>query len=110
MRHLEHGRENIVAELVGYTALEHLPREAVTNAILDDVVQDPSNDRLVVLCITRQDDRNVRGMREVGKASSLPDLLVVMLRRERERVINAIGVARAHGSRLGGGTSIRANR
>ena len=40
------------------------------------------------------------GMREVGKARSLPHLLIVMLRREGERVIDAVGVA---GARHDGG-------
>ena len=83
------------AELVGDAALEHFARESVAHAILDDVVQDAGDYGVVILTVAREDDRHVRGMREVGKPSSLAHLLVVVLGRECERVVDAIRVAGA---------------
>ena len=77
-------------------ALEHVARESIAHAVLDHVVQNAGDDGVLILPVARQDDRDVRGMREVGKARSFAHLLIVVLGRERERVIDAIRVAGAH--------------
>jgi putative spermidine/putrescine transport system substrate-binding protein len=64
-------------ELVGDATLQHLAGVAVANTILDHVVEYAGDDRLLVLTVAREDDRDVSGMREVGKASALPHLLIV---------------------------------
>ena len=93
LRHGEHGVEHVGAELVADALLEHVARVAVAHAVLDHVVQDSRDHGLLILPVSRQDDRDVRRMREVGKARSLPHLPVMMLRRERERVVDAIRIA-----------------
>ena len=54
------------AELVADALLEHVARVALAHAILDHVVQNAGDDGLLVLPVAREDDRDVRRMREVG--------------------------------------------
>ena len=80
-------------ELVADALLEHVARVAVAHAVLDDVVQDAARPRSARPAVARQDDGDVRGMREIGETGALPHLPIMMLRGERERVIDAVGVA-----------------
>src|SRR5688572_14911484 len=106
IRYREDRVEHVVTELVSDTTLQHLARETVAHAVLDHVVEDPGDHGVIVLAISREDDGHVRGMREVGKPRSLAHLLVVVLGRERERVIDAIRIAGArHDGAVSGGTS-----
>src|SRR5690606_12348231 len=69
---------------------------AVAYAVLDHVVQDAGDHGILVASVAGEDNRDVGGMREVRQARALPDLPVVVLRREGERVIEAVGVS-GHG-------------
>ena len=59
-----------------------------------DVVENAGDDGFVVAAVAREDDRDVGRMREVGQGGALPHLAVVVLGRERERVVDAVGIAR----------------
>jgi len=88
----KHRLENLGAELVADSLLEHISGVCLADAVLDDVVQNPRNDDRLITAIPRQDDRDVGWMREVGQSRALPHLLVVMLGRECEGVIDAVRV------------------
>ena len=72
----------------------------MAHAVFDDIGQDPGDQRRVILCIAGKDHREIRRGREVGIARSLPHLLIVVLRREREGVVDRIGVAGHRGAKL----------
>src|ERR1044072_4597513 len=87
-RHVEY----FTSEFFPDALLEHRGRICIEYAILDHVAQNPRHYGVIVATISRQDDRDVRRPRKVGRTSSLTDLLVVMLRRECQRVIDAVRV------------------
>ena len=94
VRNSEHGVENLCAEFVSYALFKHLPGVAVSDRILDYVVEDSCDDGVIVAPVARKYDCYVRRMREVGKLGPLPHLTVVMLRGESESMIDDVGIAR----------------
>ena len=56
-------------------------------------MQNSSDHSGLVASIARQDDRDVRWMREIRQACAFTNLLVVMFGRESECVIDSIGVS-----------------
>jgi hypothetical protein len=92
LRHRQHGLEHVAPELVGDALLQHLASVPLPHTVLDDIVQNAGDDGVLILVIASEDDRYIRRMRQIGKSRPLPDLAVVMLRRERQRVVDAIGV------------------
>ena len=58
--HGKHGIQHLGTELVGDPFLEHVARVAVAHTILDHVVQNAGDDRLLILPVSRQDDGDVR--------------------------------------------------
>ena len=85
-------REGLGAELGGDALIEHLARPPVTQAVLHHVVQDAGDDTVLVPAIAREDDGDVRGLREIRRPRALADLAVVVLRGEGQGVVDAIRV------------------
>jgi hypothetical protein len=82
--------ENILPEFLTNALLEHVARVSITHAVFDHVVKNSGNNGVIVAPVPREDYRNVRGMREVGKLRAFPDLPVMMLRGKRKCMIDRI--------------------
>jgi len=84
--------QHVFAELVADTLLEHFRRIRLAHAIRDDVVENAGNDRGLVTPVAGENDRDVRRMRQIRQTRALSHLPVVMLGRERERVIDSVRI------------------
>ena len=89
----QHGVQHLGPELVADALLEHVTRVPVAYTVLDHVVQDSRDDRLLIPIVPRKDDRYVRRVREIRKPRTLAHLSVVVLRGEGEGMVDPIGVA-----------------
>ena len=85
--------EHAGAELGANALVEHAARPAIANAVAHDIVQNARDHRVFVAPIAGENDRDVRGMREIREPRALADLLIVVLCREGEGVVDPIGVA-----------------
>jgi hypothetical protein len=94
--HCKHRLEYAPAELLADAAAQGVGCIAVTDAILDDVVQDSCDDGVLILAVTGEDDGDIRRMREIRQAGALAHLLVVVLGGEGESVVDAVGIAPDH--------------
>jgi hypothetical protein len=56
----EHCFQNVAAELVADSLLEHLARETVAHAIFHHIMKDSGDDRLFVSSVAGENDGNVR--------------------------------------------------
>jgi len=90
IRHREDDRKHIAPEFLAHALIEHFGCVRLAHAISDDVVKNSGNDRRLVTPIAGEDDRDVRGMGQIRQTRAFPHLSVVMLRRERQRVIDLV--------------------
>ena len=65
---------------------------SIVDIVSYDVQQDARNYCVIVLAVARENDRDIRWVREVRQTHAAPYLLIMVLRRKRQRVIDAIGI------------------
>ena len=92
VRYLKDCLEHRLAELLPDSLLQRFLRVSIADAVFDHVVKNPGHYGVFVAVITRENDRHVRGMGEVGKLRSLSHLAVVMLGRKRKCVVDLVRV------------------
>ena len=90
MRDGEDGVENTRPELVTDALLEHATRVILANAILDHIVKNAGDYRILIAPIPRQDNRHIRGLCQVRQPRPLAYLPVMMLGGERKCVVDSI--------------------
>ncbi|GAC1318514.1 MAG: hypothetical protein NVSMB22_00400 [Chloroflexota bacterium] len=91
--HLKGGVQHVPAEFFPEAIAQSFTCVAITDTVLDDAEKNPCQNCRFVLAIASEDYRDIRGMREVRESSPFPDLPIVMFRRKRERVIDAVGIS-----------------
>ena len=85
--HRQRDRPELVRDLV----LEHRP--AIGRTLLQHVMEDAGHDRQLLAAVAREDDGDVGGVRQEIHPGAHRGKGVVILGRERERVVDAVGVS-----------------
>ena len=80
----------LAAELVGNTLGQQLGGKPISHTIFDDIPEDTGHDCRVISPVSGEDDPNVSWRGQIWQPRASAHLLIQVLRREGERVIDAI--------------------
>lgn len=93
VRDIEHDLQHVRAEFLGYLPRVEMSRVPFVIAVLDDVMQDAADDRVVITVVARKYQSDVRQVRYVRYPRPLSEVDYRVESRVRKCVIDAIGVS-----------------